>query len=120
MSRTILVVDDDVVTVNQYAHVLGLEGFVVKTACDGESALRVAQEVRPDAILVDLRMPIMDGLTFLRAFQAAHGHVPAALVTGDCLDASEEAAVRSLGVKLMYKPIWTDQMIALVTKLLMS
>src|SRR5216684_7290154 len=75
---TVLIVDDDRPTVDAFAEVLGLEGFEVRTALSAETGLRAVQASRPDAILVDLRMPLVDGVEFLRRLRAAerHPHTP--------------------------------------------
>lgn len=60
--RTILVVDDDEDT--RYVSRLSLEqrGYRVLEACEGEEALDVARGARPDVILMDLGLPVLDGL----------------------------------------------------------
>jgi DNA-binding response OmpR family regulator len=119
MTGNVLVVDDDTVATEQFARILRFEGFNVRTAFDGSSALAMTARIRPDVLLVDLRMPILDGLGFLRAFQiSATSRVPAALMTGDFLDSSEESAAGALAARIVYKPIWTEQLIALVKSLL--
>jgi CheY-like chemotaxis protein len=45
------------------------EGWVVATATNGRSALEILDSTQPDAIILDLRMPVMDGLTFARRYR---------------------------------------------------
>jgi CheY-like chemotaxis protein len=59
--RRILVVDDNVDSAETMAEILKLWGHDVQTAHDGEAALEAARAQRPDAILLDLGLPVMDG-----------------------------------------------------------
>ena len=64
--NSILIVDDDEAVTQTFARMLELEGYAVRTAVNAETGLRAASEHMPDAIILDLRMPLMDGLGFLR------------------------------------------------------
>ena len=78
--------DDDRSVADTFARMLKLEGFGVATALSAEAGLELAENVRPDAIILDMRMPITNGLQFLRHASAAKPHlvdVPVAIVTGD-------------------------------------
>jgi len=70
---SILIVDDDEAVTQTFARMLELEGYAVRTARNAETGLREAQEYLPDAIILDLRMPLMDGLGFLRRLRANAG-----------------------------------------------
>ena len=61
-SPRVLVVDDDPDVLASLERGLRLSGFEVSTAVDGAEALRSATETRPDAIVLDINMPIMGGL----------------------------------------------------------
>ena len=62
MSRgRILVVDDEIYIVHILDFSLGMEGYEVVTALDGEEALRKVKECKPDLIVLDIMMPKMDG-----------------------------------------------------------
>jgi CheY-like chemotaxis protein len=61
ISRRVLVVDDNADSAESMAMLLRLQGNVVETALDGESALDIAERFRPDAILLDLGMPKING-----------------------------------------------------------
>src|SRR6188768_3134955 len=82
---SILIVDDDEAVTQTFARMLELEGYAVRTAVNAEAGLQVASEHRPDAIILDLRMPLMDGLGFLRRLrgQDSQKSTPVAIVTGD-------------------------------------
>src|SRR5438093_13774343 len=82
---TILVIDDDPGVTATFAQMLNLEGFDVHIALDAAVGLEKVEVCRPDAILLDLRMPVVDGLAFLRHFRRKQGHhdTPVAIVTGD-------------------------------------
>src|ERR671926_1819364 len=84
-TATILIVDDDEGVTQTFARMLKLEGFDVRTAMNAETGLVQAQEARPDAIILDLRMPLVDGLGFLRRLRALEEQrtTPVAIVTGD-------------------------------------
>ena len=69
MSQVILVVDDEVNLVNVVKGYLEQAGYRVVTANDGREALFAAREYQPDLIILDLMMPVMDGLTFMREYQ---------------------------------------------------
>ena len=66
----ILVVDDEIYIVHILDFSLGMEGYEVVTALDGEQALAKVQECRPDLIVLDIMMPKMDGYETCRALKA--------------------------------------------------
>src|SRR3954465_1479351 len=68
--KKVLVVDDLADCSEPMARLLGLCGFEPRIAADGQSALQMLEEFSPDAILLDLSMPGMDGFDFLRALRA--------------------------------------------------
>jgi len=61
----VLVVDDDTFICEVVRDVLEDEGYIVQVAANGAAALNCMSEQWPDVVLVDLRMPVMDGWTFL-------------------------------------------------------
>lgn len=65
-TRRVLVVDDDKTSAQSLAMVLQLEGYEVRIAYDGESALAVARAFRPEAILADHGLPGIDGCELAR------------------------------------------------------
>lgn len=83
MSARILVVDDVDVNVKLLEAKLASEYFNVLAANDGESALRIAQEERPDLILLDVMMPRMDGFEVCRRLKAESrtADIPVVMVT---------------------------------------
>lgn len=70
----ILIVEDERTLNEAYQTILRTAGYEVTTAYNGEEALRAAAEREPDLILLDLRMPHMDGLGFLRAYNLRQAH----------------------------------------------
>ncbi len=80
MKRTILVVDDNEKIVEVLAAYLESEGFDVLTAGDGESALALAEEHRPDLALLDIMLPGIDGIELTRRLQRLW-NTPVILVT---------------------------------------
>jgi DNA-binding response OmpR family regulator len=118
---TILVVDDDEGVTQTFARILRLEGYDVRTAMNAETALREADRSRPDAIILDLRMPMVDGLGFLRRLRARDEQrdTPVAIVTGDYfLDDQVSAELRELGAELKFKPLWLEDLVGLARHLL--
>ncbi|RPH62337.1 MAG: response regulator, partial [Acidobacteria bacterium] len=84
-TRTILIVDDDPSVTETFERMLRLEGYNVVTALSAEAGLSQAERASPNAIILDLRMPLTDGLQFLRILRTKPGlqTVPVAIVTGD-------------------------------------
>ena len=118
---SILIVDDDEAVTQTFARMLELEGYAVRTAMNAETGLREAEEHHPDAIILDLRMPLCDGLGFLRRLRAEAGqeNTPVAIVTGDYfLDDSVSSELRSLGAELKFKPMWLEDLVGLARTLL--
>lgn len=65
---TILVVEDDVPLNEAYKIILQRAGYNVQTALNGQEALDAVKEVDPNIILLDLRMPVLDGVGFLTKY----------------------------------------------------
>jgi two-component system response regulator VicR len=70
----ILVIEDDRTLRKVYVTILTKEGFEVSAAVDGEEGLALAQKLEPDLILLDMMMPKMSGLDFLRAYELKEKH----------------------------------------------
>ena len=71
--RSCLVVDDSLVVRKAARRIIEGFGFTVREAKDGQEALEACRESLPDGVLLDWNMPVMDGITFLRAARAEFG-----------------------------------------------
>ena len=69
----VLVVDDLDDSAQMLAALLRASGYAARTAHDGVSALAVTEEFKPDCVLLDIKMPGMDGLELARRLRATHG-----------------------------------------------
>jgi len=117
----VLIIDDDAATTQTFAVILRLEGYQVRTAITANDGLREVNEFHPDAIIVDLRMPLINGFGFLyRLREHDKGNqTPVAIVTGDVsLDDESLDELRELGADICFKPLWTDDLVGLAGKLL--
>ena len=122
-TRTILIVDDDRSVADTFTRMLKLEGYAVAAALSAEEGLQLADNLRPDAIILDMRMPIMTGLQFLRQVRSRPHlvEVPVAIVTGDYfLPDSIQHELKSLGASIRFKPMWMEDLMALARTLVTS
>jgi CheY-like chemotaxis protein len=119
---TVLIVDDDEGITETFSRMLMLEGYAVHTAGSAEAGLDVAASSPPDAILLDLRMPVADGMTFLRRLRQDDRlrNTPVAIVTGDYfLDESTSSELGTLGATVYFKPLWLEDLVR-ITRTLVS
>ncbi len=118
MSRgKILVVDDEPVVTEVVERYLRLEGFEVATAGDGESALKLARELAPDLVVLDLMLPGIDGLEVCRTLRQ-EGPVPIVMLT-----ARGEETDRIVGLELgaddyVVKPFSPRELVARIKAVL--
>jgi DNA-binding response OmpR family regulator len=68
--RSVLLVEDDVAVAQMYKLKLELDGYLVLTAVDGETGLAMAEKFHPNLIVLDIRLPGMDGLALMDAMRA--------------------------------------------------
>ncbi len=114
----ILVVDDEPELCEIFAAWLARSGCQVLTAANGAEALVTIQSTRVDAIITDIRMPIMDGVTLVRRLHELHLRIPSIIFVsgfGD-IDVRE---MTSLGVEaLLTKPVVRHQLLAALSNCL--
>jgi two-component system response regulator MprA len=117
----ILIVDDDETVLHTFAKALSLEGFDVRVATSPLTGLQEIDDTPPDAILLDLRMPFVNGIGFLYRLRSheAHKHIPVAIITGDsCVDDPALQEMHDLDAEVLFKPIWIDEIISVTRSLL--
>lgn len=84
LAPRILVVDDDESILEMIEVALAFEGYQVETAPHGAAALERVREGQPDLILLDMRMPVMDGWEFSRRYrETGDGLAPIVVLTAD-------------------------------------
>ena len=89
-SPAILIVEDDIALNGAYKTILETADYTVETAFDGEQALKVLESFTPDIIFLDLRMPVMDGIGFLKAYQPKERNPDARIVVFSNYDMQAE------------------------------
>src|SRR6267142_714211 len=70
MNKKILIVEDDQIVANIYRNKFSVEGFQVEVALDGQSGMEVLKTFRPDAVVLDLMLPKMTGVDFMKQVRA--------------------------------------------------
>jgi CheY-like chemotaxis protein len=116
-----LIIDDDETVGLTLGRMLELEGHQVRRALSAEAGLTAAADERPDAIIVDMRMPSMGGLEFLRRVRADASlqALPVGIVTGDYfLGDAVVAELHTLGARIKTKPIFLQDLATLAHELL--
>jgi CheY-like chemotaxis protein len=112
----VLVIDDDEDVRWAMLELLQLLGFVAVGAANGVEGLRLARERRPRLILLDLRMPVMNGWQFLerRRKSATLARIPVAVVTAEPTGTPLEPDVQAL----LRKPIGEEELRAALDQLM--
>ena len=119
----LLIVDDDLSTTQTFAQILTLEGYDVRTAATAESGLREIEAGHPDAVILDLRMPFINGLGLLYRLRAGEPdrQTPVVIVTGDqCLDDAVIRELRDLGAEVRFKPLWLEDLVDVAKSLVQA
>ncbi len=108
---TVLVVDDDAAARDLIARGLQKEGFAVLTAASGEEGVRLARQMRPDVISMDILMPGMDGWTALGLLKSEPGTagIPVVMVSG-VEDGDMGLSLGAAGY--LQKPVDREQLLA--------
>ena len=121
MAASILVVDDDQGVRETFAHTLRHEGYDVRTAPNAEIGLFEVKASKTDAIILDLRMPLINGIGFLYRLRSQEElrELPVAIITGEhCIKDSLFKEMQELGAELFFKPLWVEDIVDLTKNLL--
>lgn len=108
----VLVVDDEASLTDLLQMALRYEGWEIKTAADGSSAIATARDFRPDAIVLDIMLPDIDGLQVLQRLRADGNDVPVLFLTAkDALD-DRIAGLTAGGDDYVTKPFSLEEVVA--------
>lgn len=117
----VLIVEDDATTAEIFGLCLREAGYRVQLVGNAEAALSFVEHEQPSVMIVDLRLPTLDGLALLRRVrgQPALAAIPVAIVTGDYfVDEAVISGFNELGAQIFFKPIWQEDVIQIVGDLL--
>lgn len=113
---TVLVIDDEESVTEFLREVLEDAGYRVETATDGYRALELVQEIPPDAILLDIRMPDLDGLQVMERIQQIDGGLPVILMTAFGTTEMAIQAMKAGAFDYIVKPFNLDELLLTVKK----
>jgi two-component system, OmpR family, response regulator len=113
-----LVVDDEPSLAELLASVLRYEGWEIRTAADGSSAVRTARDFEPDAILLDVMLPDFDGLEVLRRVRAILPHVCVLFLTARDSVQDRVSGITAGGDDYVTKPFSLEEVLARLRGLL--
>jgi DNA-binding response OmpR family regulator len=113
-ARKVLVIDDDEDVLDMVRYLLHVDGFEVATAADGKAGLEAVAATRPSLILLDLKMPVMDGPAFIAAYRKSGGTAPIVVVTA--ADDARKRAGEVGAAGWLAKPFVTEDLLAAVRR----
>ncbi|MEJ6555870.1 DNA-binding response regulator [Microbacterium esteraromaticum] len=108
----ILAVDDEPMLTDLLAMALRMEGWEVRTAASGLEALQVARDFEPDALVLDVMMPDLDGMSVLRRLRESGNLVPVVFLTAKDAVADRIAGLTAGGDDYVTKPFSLEEVIA--------
>ena len=116
MSRTILVVDDEKNIRTGLATLLGLDGYNVLQAEDGEEAWNIINDSSVDLVITDLKMPKMSGLELLKKIYTTYPTIPVIVLTGHGTIEEAVVAMQNGAVDFLTKPLNEAHLNVLIKK----
>jgi two-component system alkaline phosphatase synthesis response regulator PhoP len=108
----VLIVEDEPAMVRLLSDNLTYEGYEVVVATDGESALEIARDVRPDLILLDIMLPKLDGMTVCRRLREHHVNIPVIMLTARNLEQDKITGLKIGADDYMTKPFSVAELMA--------
>ncbi|MDQ0367274.1 response regulator transcription factor [Catenuloplanes indicus] len=108
----VLVVDDESTLAELLSMALRYEGWDVRSAGDGGGAVRAAREFRPDAVILDVMLPDMDGLEVLRRLRGEAPEVPVLFLTAKDSVEDRIAGLTAGGDDYVTKPFSLEEVVA--------
>ncbi|MGO8703496.1 MAG: sigma-54-dependent transcriptional regulator [Candidatus Brocadiia bacterium] len=118
MNKTILLVEDDASLRRVMEFQLAEKGYAVRTAGDGEQALRRFREEPPDLVVTDMTLPRVGGLELLRAVKREAPRVPVIVITAFGTIETAVQAMRDGAFHYVTKPISNEELALVVAKAL--
>jgi CheY-like chemotaxis protein len=109
-TRKILIVDDEEIFADNLKSYCARCGWDSLVACTGKLAVAAAADFVPEIILLDYRLPDMDGFDVLAAIRAANPHCPCVLMTGHPAETVRAGAQRHGIERILYKPFSLSDM----------
>ena len=110
----VLLVDDEEPFRETLAKLLRRRGINVATAASGEEALVLVEEQRPGVVVLDVRMPGLDGLATLRRIKAVRPDTRVVMLTGHGSVETGVEALRAEAYDFLLKPVGPDQLVQVI------
>ncbi len=114
----VLIVDDDASLARTTALILARKGYAVTTAVDGPEAIERVKENPFDVILMDIKMPLMDGVETYRRIKRIRTDSAVIMMTAFAVEELIQEALQEGAYGILYKPLDIEKMIALIEKAL--
>jgi two-component system, OmpR family, response regulator MprA len=118
MSARVLIADDDRAIRDALTRALGLEGYDVVQASDGNTALSLIESAQPDVAVLDVMMPNIDGLTVCRVLRAERNRLPVLMLTARTETPDRVAGLDAGADDYLAKPFDLDELLARLRALL--
>jgi DNA-binding response OmpR family regulator len=118
MSTKILVVEDDPSILRGLQLNLGMEGYAVRSAMDGETGLKLALSEKPDLLLVDVMLPRLGGLELVRELRKVDPNLPILILSAKGQELDKVAGLQLGADDYMVKPFGLKELLARIDALL--
>ncbi|HHT9111794.1 MAG: sigma-54-dependent Fis family transcriptional regulator [Planctomycetes bacterium] len=113
---SVLIIDDEVDMCDMLSHVLGREGFTIYTAHDGNTGLEVFNKESPSVVILDLRMPGMNGMDVLKQIKHTNSETPVIIITAYGEIQSAVEAIKHGAYNYFNKPFDNEEVVVTVEK----
>lgn len=120
MAYRILLCEDNERNIKLIKDILEFYGYEVHVAVDGEEGVRMAKELMPEIILMDIQMPKMDGLTAIHEIrkEGSLAHIPVVAITSFAMAGDKERILKAGADYYLSKPIDTRALPKLIKEIL--
>jgi DNA-binding response OmpR family regulator len=122
MKKLVLIVDDEDLTRQMIAMFMKMDGYDTAEAEDGVDALEKVAKRQPDAIILDVMMPIMDGITMCKQLRSnpATASIPVLMLSGRSQLGAEEEGLDAGANAYMKKPMEPKEMMTVLREIMMQ
>ena len=114
---SVLIVEDEVKIRDVFIRFLNAKGFAAREAKDGLEAVELAGHQHFDLIVMDLKMPKLDGLSAFEQIRQAQPEVPVIFITGYRVNDQLNEALKLPGVAYLHKPFTFEDLAAAINRM---